>query len=105
MSRLGNRGASTSISQKKQGKDKSDRITTVRKSVTTSYKVPPLTLRMSLTDKKQITDWVADLQSGTERKLSSAKLFRALAQHRDGLSEREREDFDALLIQLMERMN
>lgn len=55
MSKLKKQGAITAIStDKNEGSRKSTRITTIKK-VTTSYKVPPLTLRMSLTDKERIT--------------------------------------------------
>ncbi len=99
MSKLKKRGATTSISTvKTEGLAKSDGITTVKKKVTTSYKVPPLTLRMSLTDKKKITDWVDDLQDMTERSVSAAKLFRALVSYRDHIDDEE-------LIEFINKMN
>ncbi|MDN3683229.1 hypothetical protein QWZ04_23255 [Vibrio tapetis subsp. quintayensis] len=98
MSKLRKFGASTSISAKKESQGKGVGITTVRKKVTTSYKVPPLTLRMSLSDKKTITDWVEELQAKTERNVSSAKLFRALSLYRDNIDDND-------LIKLIEKMN
>lgn len=99
MSKLKKRGAITAIStDKKEGSSKSIGITTVKKKVTTSYKVPPLTLRMSLTDKERITDWVSNLQEQTERNVSAAKLFRALALYRDKIDDED-------LIELINKMN
>ena len=91
MSTLKKRAALTALStEKNEGSSKPTGITTVKKKVTTSYKAPPLTLRMSLTDKERITDWVASLQEQTERNVSAAKLFRALALYRDKRSEERR---------------
>lgn len=99
MSKLKKRGAITAIStHKNEGSNKSTGITTIKKKVTTSYKVPPLTLRMSLTDKERITDWVANLQEQTERNVSAAKLFRALALYRDKIDDED-------LIELINKMN
>ncbi|CDT65086.1 hypothetical protein F0247_24230 [Vibrio crassostreae] len=99
MSKLKKRGAITVIStHKNEGSSKSTGITTVKKKVTTSYKVPPLTLRMSLTDKERITDWVANLQEQTERNVSAAKLYRALALYRDKIDDED-------LIELINKMN
>ena len=99
MSKLKKRGAITTIStHKNEGSSKSTGITTVKKKVTTSYKVPPLTLRMSLTDKERITDWVANLQEQTERNVSAAKLYRALALYRDKIDDED-------LIELINKMN
>lgn len=99
MSRLKKRGAITALSSDKhEGSSKSTGITTVKKKVTTSYKVSPLTLRMSLTDKERITDWVSNLQEHTERNVSAAKLFRALALYRDKIDDED-------LIELINKMN
>ncbi|CAK1759888.1 MULTISPECIES: hypothetical protein [Vibrio] len=99
MTKLKKRGAITAIStHKNEGSSKSTGITTVKKKVTTSYKVPPLTLRMSLTDKERITDWVANLQEQTERNVSAAKLYRALALYRDKIDDED-------LIELINKMN
>ncbi|MDP2591546.1 hypothetical protein Q8W41_18795 [Vibrio splendidus] len=99
MSKLKKRGAITTISaHKNEGSSKSTGITTVKKKVTTSYKVPPLTLRMSLTDKERISDWVANLQEQTERNVSAAKLYRALALYRDKIDDED-------LIELINKMN
>ncbi|MEZ9882788.1 hypothetical protein AB4374_02870 [Vibrio splendidus] len=99
MTKLKKRGAITAIStHKNEGSSKSTGITTVKKKVTTSYKVPPLTLRMSLTDKERITDWVANLQEQTERNVSAAKLYRALALYREKIDDED-------LIELINKMN
>lgn len=99
MGKLKRRGAIKDISSSlREGLDKPSGITTVKKKVTTSYKVPPLTLRMSLADKKAIGDWVDDLQKLSERNVSAAKLFRALTLYRDNI---DNED----LIELINKMN
>lgn len=99
MSKLKKRGSITAVSNsQKQDSGKSNGITTVKKKVTTSYKVPPLTLRMSLCDKQAIGDWVDDLQALTERSVSAAKLFRALVLYRSNLDDEE-------LIKLIDKMN
>lgn len=99
MSRLKNHGASTSISEfNNKDRGKQSGITTVKKKVTTSYKIPPLTLRMSLSDKKAIGDWVDELQELSERNVSAAKLFRALVSYRDKINNEE-------LIELINKMN
>ncbi|WP_045394992.1 hypothetical protein [Vibrio rotiferianus] len=96
MAKLKARGAISVASEKKN--NKSQAITTVKTKVTTSYKVPPLTLRMSLNDKQAIGNWVDDLQALSGRKVSAAKLFRALALHRDSIDDEE-------LIKLIDNMN
>lgn len=86
------------LAQKESVEAKKDSITTVKTSVKTSYKVPPLTLRMSLTDKQEIAQWVDELQSMTGRKVSAAKLFRALSLYREQID-------DEALIKLINQMN
>lgn len=98
MAKLKARGAIAVTSSTEKRNDKTQAITTVRKKVTTSYKVPPLTLRMSLRDKESIAGWVADLQELSERNVSAAKLFRALALYRDNIDDEE-------LIKLIDKMN
>ncbi len=98
MAKLKARGAIIVTPNPEKRCDRSKAITTVKKKVTTSYKVPPLTLRMSLNDKKAIGDWVDDLQKLSERKVSAAKLFRALALYRDNIEDEE-------LIKLIDKMN
>ncbi|WP_104025168.1 hypothetical protein [Vibrio hyugaensis] len=98
MAKLKARGAITVTSSTDNKSDKPQAITTVKKKVTTSYKVPPLTLRMSLKDKERITGWVDDLQELSERNVSAAKLFRALALYRDNIDDDE-------LIKLIDKMN
>lgn len=99
MSKLRNRGAKTALSSvKRDDLDKFSRITTVKKKVTTSYKVAPMTLRMSINDKKIIGDWVDELQELTSRNVSPAKLFRALALYKDNIDDEE-------LIKLIDKMN
>ncbi|ABU75075.1 MULTISPECIES: hypothetical protein [Vibrio] len=98
MAKLKARGAITIASSTEQKNEKSQAITTVKKKVTTSYKVPPLTLRMSLKDKESIAGWVDDLQKLSERNVSAAKLFRALALYRDNIDDDE-------LIKLIDKMN
>ncbi|ELY1990168.1 hypothetical protein SL034_005299 [Vibrio harveyi] len=98
MAKLKARGAITIASSADKRDDKSQTITTVKKKVTTSYQVPPLTLRMSLKDKKSIAEWVNDLQDLSERNVSAAKLFRALALYRDNIDDEE-------LIKIINKMN
>lgn len=98
MAKLKARGAITVTSSTDKQSDKPQAITTVKKKVTTSYQVPPLTLRMSLNDKKAIGDWVDELQALSERNVSAAKLFRALALYRDSIDDKE-------LIKLIDKMN
>lgn len=99
MSKLKKRGSITAVScSQKENSGKSGGITTVKKKVTTSYKVPPLTLRMSLRDKQAIGDWVGDLQELSERNVSAAKLFRALVLYRRKIDNEE-------LIELINKMN
>ena len=98
MAKLKARGAITVTSSTDTKNDKLQAITTVKKKVTTSYKVPPLTLRMSLKDKERIVGWVDDLQELSERNVSAAKLFRALALYRDSIDDKE-------LIKLIDKMN
>ena len=98
MAKLKARGAITIASSTDKRDDKSQAITTVKKKVTTSYQVSPLTLRMSLKDKKSIAEWVNDLQDLSERNVSAAKLFRALALYRDNIDDKE-------LIKIINKMN
>ena len=98
MAKLKARGAITVTSSTDTKNDKPQAITTVKKKVTTSYKVPPLTLRMSLKDKERIVGWVDDLQELSERNVSAAKLFRALALYRDSIDDKE-------LIKLIDKTN
>ena len=53
---------------------------------------------MSLKDKESIAEWVDDLQELSERNVSAAKLFRALALYRDNIDDKE-------LIKLIDKMN
>ncbi|HGS4746587.1 TPA: hypothetical protein ACMDSL_004030 [Vibrio parahaemolyticus] len=98
MAKLKARGAITVKSSTDKRNDKSQTITTVKKKITTSYKVPPLTLRMSLKDKESIAKWVDDLQELSERNVSAAKLFRALALYRDNIDDED-------LIKIIDKMN
>ncbi|MBY3790699.1 MULTISPECIES: hypothetical protein [Photobacterium] len=82
--KLSNKGAKSSLSSRADRQNKTT-ITTVRKKPLTTYKVPPLTLRLSLTDKQKVQDWVEDLQENTNRKVSAAKLFRALTSMKDDI--------------------
>lgn len=75
-------GASSSLTSRTE-KSKRTAITTVKKKPTTTYKVAPMTLRLSLVDKQNISDWVDELQSKTNRKVSAAKLYRALVALKD----------------------
>ncbi|HGS5816833.1 TPA: hypothetical protein ACPJ1A_004406 [Vibrio diabolicus] len=98
MAKLKARGAITVKYSTDKRNDKSQTITTVKKKITTSYKVPPLTLRMSLKDKESIAKWVDDLQELSERNVSAAKLFRALALYRDNIDDED-------LIKIIDKMN
>ncbi|AUW07469.1 hypothetical protein [Vibrio campbellii] len=105
MSKLRKKGASTSISLKTDNKPKIDGgITTVKKKVTTSYKVPPLTLRVSLADKKAIGDWVDELDLLTTHKSSAAKLYRALVEYKNNLSEEEVVELNHQLAMVIDKM-
>jgi hypothetical protein len=42
---------------------------------------------LSISDKKDIADWIADLQKNTPRKVSPAKLFRSLYAIKYGIDE------------------
>ncbi len=75
-------GASSSLTSRTE-KSKRTAITTVKKKPTTTYKVAPMTLRLSLVDKQNISYWVDELQSKTNRKVSAAKLYRALVALKD----------------------
>ncbi|HIF9499320.1 TPA: hypothetical protein ACX6SJ_003837 [Photobacterium damselae] len=75
--KLGSQGARSSLATRQDRQTKTT-ITTVKKKPLTTYKVPPLTLRLSITDKQRVQDWVDELQECTTRKVSAAKLLRAL---------------------------
>lgn len=94
MSKLKKRGATSTLSKvsDEKGND-SIGITTVKKKVTTSYKVPPLTLRMSLVDKQAIAEWVDEVNTFSHHKASPAKLYRALLEMKNEL---EMKDLDKL---------
>ncbi|MGQ5486895.1 hypothetical protein E4T25_12760 [Photobacterium damselae subsp. piscicida] len=81
---LSNKGAKSSLASRADRRNKTT-ITTVRKQPLTTYKVPPLTLRLSLADKQKVQDWVEELQKDTKRKVSAAKLLRALTLMRNNL--------------------
>nr|AKN36492.1 hypothetical protein [Vibrio tasmaniensis] len=53
---------------------------------------------MSLNDKQAIGNWVEELQELSERNVSAAKLFRALALYRENIDDEE-------LIELINKMN
>ena len=82
--KLLNKGAKSSLASRADRQNKTT-ITTVRKKPLTTYKVPPLTLRLSLADKQKVQDWVEEIQDNTNRKMSAAKLFRALTSMKDDI--------------------
>jgi len=82
LNKLKARGASSSLASREKKSDRSP-ITTVTKKPTTTYNVPPMTLRLSLIDKQNISDWVSELQLETSRNVSPAKLYRALVALKD----------------------
>ncbi|WP_394168022.1 hypothetical protein [Photobacterium piscicola] len=82
--KLLNKGAKSSLASRADRQNKTT-ITTVRKKPLTTYKVSPLTLRLSLTDKQKVQDWVEEIQENTNRKISAAKLFRALTSMKDDI--------------------
>ena len=98
MGKLKKKGASTSITAIRSKETKSAAITTVKRKLSTSYQVSPLSLRMSVSDKAEINNWVEELQEMTERKVSAAKLFRALTLIRKDIE-------DDLLISMINKMN
>ncbi len=86
MSKLRKQGASSTIKSvsktdkdenKYKSKDK-QRITTVEDNRHTTYKVTPITMRLSETDRDEFDDWVNELNKLTNKKASRAKLLRAL---------------------------
>ncbi len=97
MSKLASQGAISPTLKKGLG-TKRTAITTVKKKPKTTYKVPPLTLRMSIEDKQLIAEWVDDLQAMTQRNVSAAKLFRALTLERENID-------DDKLVELINLMN
>lgn len=89
---LKNKGAKSSLAgigskDKKQDNEHRGRITTVKEKMDTTYKVSPLTMRLSLSDKKEVNDWVDDLQEKTKRNVSPAKLMRALTAMKDEIDQ------------------
>jgi hypothetical protein len=86
--KLSNKGAKSSLASRADRQNKTT-ITTVRKKPLTTYKVPPLTLRLSLSDKQKVQDWVEELQENTNRKVSAAKLFRALTAMKNDIDNNE----------------
>ncbi|MGI2799236.1 hypothetical protein ACRTC3_11585 [Photobacterium damselae] len=85
---LSNKGAKSSLASRADRQNKTT-ITTVRKKPLTTYKVPPLTLRLSLVDKQKVQDWVEELQEDTKRKVSAAKLLRALTSMKDEIDNKK----------------
>ncbi|MGL6262121.1 hypothetical protein [Vibrio sp. WXL210] len=64
-------------------------ITTVKQRNDTTYQVPPISLRLSRNDKKEVMDWVDDVSELTalNRKVSPAKLMRALLLMREDIDD------------------
>lgn len=85
-SSLSERGATSSLSARDEVRGKTS-ITTVKCKPTTTYKVAPLSLRLSDADKLAIQTWVDELQEKTSRKVSAAKLFRALHKIKDDIDD------------------
>ena len=105
MSDLKSRGASTSLSlRRNSGGDKRSSITTVKKKATTSYKVPPLTLRLSIRDKQRIADWVDEVQEGAHHNVSPAKLYRALVEVKENMDDKELESLNIKLAEVIDKM-
>ncbi len=104
MSKLKKKGASSLISLPKESQEKSQGITTVKRKVTTSYNVPPLTLRMSLAEKQEINDWVADVNELSMHKASAAKLYRALNKMKNELTENEVSELNQKLANIIDQM-
>ncbi len=95
MSKLGKKGATSTLlvrGERPKG------LTTVKGKLKTSYNIPPLTMRMSLADKNNVSEWVEDLQEMTTRKVSPAKLMRALVEYRENID-------DEVLIKIIDKMN
>lgn len=88
MNKLKKKGAKSSLSSINKSNTeaspstavKKERITTVGRRTDTTYKVSPLSIRLSESDKKELSDWVDELNEMTEknRKANPAKLIRAL---------------------------
>jgi hypothetical protein len=94
MNKLKKQGAKSSLSGLIKNQDcteqsKKTRLTTVRQSTATTYKVAPLTMRLSLNDKQAVGDWVNELQDSTHRRVSAAKLMRALLAIKDDIDQDE----------------
>lgn len=71
------------------GDENLGKITTIRKKRLTSYKVSPLTMRMSITDKANIIAWTNEIDDLCRHNASPAKLFRALYQLKDQIDSTE----------------
>lgn len=102
---LKSRGASTSLSLRRNTEGtKKGGITTVKKRATTSYKVPPLTLRLSITDKQRVADWVDEVQEDAHHKVSPAKLYRALVEVKENMDDKELRALNQKLAEAIDKM-
>lgn len=94
MNKLKSRGAKSSLAnllkqsdEQKIDSKKERRLTTVNEKTTTTYKVSPLTMRLSVQDKMAVNHWIEELQARSRRKVSSAKLIRALTEMKDDIDQ------------------
>ncbi|EOD9110355.1 hypothetical protein [Vibrio diabolicus] len=96
MSKLRQKGAKSSLgglatkaSEPSEQKTKKTRLTTANQRAETTYKVSPLTMRLSARDKQAVTEWARELDVQTHRSVSPAKLLRALLALKDTIPEEE----------------
>jgi hypothetical protein len=94
MNKLKSRGAKSSLAnlskqseEQKTDSKKERRLTTVNEKTATTYKVSPLTMRLSVQDKTAVSNWVDELQANSKRKVSPAKLMRALTEMKDDIDQ------------------
>ncbi len=94
MNKLKSRGAKSSLANlskvsddNKADRKKERRLTTVNEKTETTYKVSPLTMRLSVQDKMAVSNWVDELQANSKRKVSPAKLMRALTEMKDEIDQ------------------
>ncbi len=85
--KLKSNASSTGLGEARNRDNRPKKITTVATKTGTTYKVTPLSMRLSLSDKKAVNDWVEELQELCPRKVSPAKLMRALTALKDDIDE------------------
>ncbi|MDG3089152.1 hypothetical protein P7F88_25150 [Vibrio hannami] len=89
MKSLENATSALSLGRSSKGKKDKKKITTVTQKPDSSYKVAPLTARMSAREKAEMAEWVKELQEMTGRNVTTAKVIRALIAIRDDISDED----------------